>query len=374
MGHDVTTSQFDYKLSSQKQMRYDFFFGGVSDARHLYATLIDITDHEIKDRPSAPHAKEFYFTVNDVQFPTMARNLIIISLLQDLASAAEASAAFELTMTTIFYVFCSHVVPSVVFEHMQEVIKALIEELDVGNDVLRKPYGVHVSHNYRMGLVVALRRWQDPHFCTLGVADLVKNNLSYWSKLKDQQAALGMFGMLGMIDKRKQPCQQDYALFKEAGVLCGSSQTLQQHDPEFQNLVSQYKQGGKPLNPQLAIYVNKHFKPNVTILDPDWEREYSNNQKNLEYFLFDPFELSKNDDYLTTLFSGKKRPTNLYDWVAPFFEKAAAAFIHLKDRLIIEISCAEVFDALEEVQYETLGLRGKNLPSAYDRIHLSNVP
>ena len=362
------TSQFDEKLHSEKQMNYDFFFGGVGDARHLYATLIDIVDRETQNKLGAPSTKRYHFTVNDVKIQTTARNLIILWLLQDLTSVSGASSAAELTVTTIFYAFCSHIMPRIIFEHMQSVITALIVELNTESPMLRKPYGVHVSQSYKGGLKTALKLWQDPHLCTWDVADLVKY---YLACLKQMNSATAVFGFP---DPRPQPCKRDYAIFEKTGALCGSSRTLQEHEPQFQSLVVRYEQTGKLCGPQLATYVNKHFKLNVTIIDPDWDRERGDKNYVLEYLCFDPFDAVKNHAFPRSLFRGGKNPTKLYDWFAPFFKKVATAIRQLRDRMVIEVSCGELFDVLENIQYETPRRRENDLPLNYDRIHMSNVP
>ncbi|KAL8821143.1 MAG: hypothetical protein Q9191_007370 [Dirinaria sp. TL-2023a] len=318
-GHDRMVSQFDERLHSEEQMNCNFFFGGVGDARHVYATLIDIFDRETMSKLSVPSTKHYHFTMNDVKIQTAARNLIMLWLLQDLTAVPEASSTAELTMTTIFHVFCSHVMPGVIFEHMQKVITALIEELNIESPMLRKPYGVYVSQSHKAGLKTALKLWQDPYLGTRGIADVIKCNLSCLKGEHDNAAAFGL------PDHRPQPCPREYAIFQRTGAVCGSSRILQEHEQQFQSLVLQYEQSGELPGKQLAACVKKRFKLNVTIIDPEWERERQDQHAVLEYLCFDPFDATKGQQFPESLFHGEKTPTKLYHWFAAFFTKVATA-------------------------------------------------
>jgi hypothetical protein len=62
----VISCQFDKHLikSSAKEDNVSFLFDGISDARHLYRTIIGIADHE-HEQKSKTTGKKYHFTIND---------------------------------------------------------------------------------------------------------------------------------------------------------------------------------------------------------------------------------------------------------------------------------------------------------------------
>lgn len=70
-------------------------------------------------------------TINDVQAPAMARDLIIISLIEQLVRCLESTEEeISLITITIFYVYCGHVMPPFAFDLLQKSIAALLERLE----------------------------------------------------------------------------------------------------------------------------------------------------------------------------------------------------------------------------------------------------
>ena len=129
--------------------RCSIMFGGVGDARHLYATIISAARHERREHGSA---RRYHFTVNDIQPP----NLLIFQLLEDLANS-DVPAEEYLTLGVLFYVFCAPIMPDMVHDHLQKVIIKLLEGLD--HDAMLFGY-VYVSDYNRKEIRDCILPWQ----------------------------------------------------------------------------------------------------------------------------------------------------------------------------------------------------------------------
>lgn len=103
-GHDVATSQFSKALASASSESCSFFFGGNGDARHFYATLIHIADFEQTSEPDS--TRKYHFVINDIMAPTLAKDIIMFYMLQDLTTSEEDFDK-SVTLAAIFYIFCS---------------------------------------------------------------------------------------------------------------------------------------------------------------------------------------------------------------------------------------------------------------------------
>ena len=85
IGHDQAESLVNEQLLNKaakdgSDLTIDVFFAGVGDARNLMATLNTISEAE-----SVPPANRYRFIANDVKPHAVARNLLVMMLLQEFA-------------------------------------------------------------------------------------------------------------------------------------------------------------------------------------------------------------------------------------------------------------------------------------------------
>lgn len=130
----------------------------------------------------------------------------------------------------------------------------------------------------------------------------------------------------------------------------------------------------------------KNWKPNITMIDLEWERVRVDDDLDVNH---DPFEFAA-ASYWTI-----EKPTGLYDVMRDFFRNAVAAIYSLRGRITIEAIAGDVTTVLEQIRWGLVGHRsqGKSVedtdgmsldkleittrneyPSAYDCVHLSNIP
>ncbi|KAL8964200.1 MAG: hypothetical protein Q9183_004624, partial [Haloplaca sp. 2 TL-2023] len=135
-GHDTVCSQVDDGMMRRAANDpISFFFGGIGDARNLYATLIDISRFEGMDK--GPSKRKYHMTVNDLKASMLARNLVMFYLLDDLSNMTLSGSQQEIEhLTVIFYVYIGAIVPPFVAQKLRETIKRAANALCSGDDLL----------------------------------------------------------------------------------------------------------------------------------------------------------------------------------------------------------------------------------------------
>jgi len=63
-----------------------------------------------------------------------------------------------------------------------------------------------------------------------------------------------------------------------------------------------------------------------------------------------------------------------YDWISGMLNTAADTLVTLKDRVKVEVICAELFSELQSMRSEQDHHRPKEFPRSFLRIWMSNIP
>ncbi|VDB92191.1 unnamed protein product [Peniophora sp. CBMAI 1063] len=137
MGHDDPFSIVDdygagkrsplhlEKLSEEKLSKLAFFFGGVGDARHIYASIIGLERAFGKLSVAQLAQAKAHFSLSDVHPTIFCRDLIVLMLLHRLVQGKLSSEeAYEIKIA-LHYTFCLHVVPKSGLKWVTEVISEL---------------------------------------------------------------------------------------------------------------------------------------------------------------------------------------------------------------------------------------------------------
>lgn len=159
-----------------------FLFGGIGDARNLFATLLGISEYE---RACEVELKRrYHFTINDVNAATLARNVILLSLLQDSIDSDDASNDI-IILATIFYLFCSQIMPSFNLLRLQETIAKILIAFDANTFAFD---WIHVGDLDKAKIRKYLRSWQDVCSISKVTANIVRVNDDF------NQGQVDMFG------------------------------------------------------------------------------------------------------------------------------------------------------------------------------------
>lgn len=139
VGHDVAESLADDALLREsKDKDLDFLFGGIGDARHLFATLMYLFKAE--RRLNLRKDRLYRFTAVDVAPQALARDSVLLSLLDDLSKVPkEDRSAREQILLTVCYVNAAPVMPAWIYDDMQRAISNVADQMRASNPKANSP-------------------------------------------------------------------------------------------------------------------------------------------------------------------------------------------------------------------------------------------
>lgn len=324
--HDKACSQVDkHMLRKAVKKPVSLFFGGIGDARNLYATLIETARLETVD--SRPPKRKYHVTISDLKAPALARDLVMFYLLDDLAKMESSGGELETEhCTVIFYLFTASILPPFAARRIQDTIKRVERALGSDEDLL--PW-IHINNESRDAILKSLRYWQKDLKSIYTVGKIVTMSTDYFN------AAVAKFiHQMGQA-KHFEGCETEIKNFRTTGALWPPASVVKAHEPLLQidrkGMVG-WKNGKE--------YVCQHWEVNVTLTDEAWTES---RRWDWVYGVigFDPFENMEVLYELTGL-PLPKNQTPLYEFVAPFFHRVAQSLQKLRNRLTVEMLLGEV--------------------------------
>lgn len=357
-GHDDAWSQVDELMMSRPwKSPVAIFFGGIGDARNLYATIIDIA--RMEERVSKPPKRKYHATANDIKDVALARNLVMFYLLDDL-SQMETSVNDEPIelLATIYFTYAGHVMPSYIANRLQKVIKRVAAALRSGEDLLS---WVDVRDSDINGLLECLDAWQGELKTRYSVNEFVEYSTKYFRQEENR-----IIQQLGQ-GRERTGCLNEIDYYRQTGALWPPASLVKHHEPSLMidraNPMSCWKTA--------KSHVRQQWKVNVTMLDRGWDNGTTAGGPD-GVVAPDPFRLMSELFDLTEI-ETPKDTTSLYDFVVHFFLRVAQSLAKIRDRLRVETVLGEVSDVLDRIRYGIMA-RKKSFPRSYNRIHMSNVP
>lgn len=252
-GHDEAEPLFDVKFAKSWQPDTNLCFAGIGDGRHLFATLIAISKHEIKTSKNS----NYHITINDINPHCIARLLVFFHTCTDMAKArsdGKLKQAREMFLTTLYYIFASLVMPACVFNRVHTTIFKIIDILEKGEATP----GIDVS-SCRASVLRALISWRDKVPTYVPVATILQMQVDSQNQDLNDRA-------LGTKDEQ--------TFFKNTGAIL-APHLLQTEEKQLQDPVAKFKRS--PTNDALEAarsYLAANWKPNVTIFDLDWIKDH----------------------------------------------------------------------------------------------------
>ena len=356
VGHDTAEAQVNREMVTESSEPLSFFFGGIGDARHLFATIITLRALEQDTQQLAQ--RHYHVTINDLKAGALARGLVVLSLFSDLTEAADKNTEKLEIQTTLFPVYIAAVMPLYAYKRLQSSIRRVIAALESRNDLSTQ---VHVSTNHMTALLKCLISWQGEVDMLCDTPTAIRwiigfNNHSRGEGTKD-------FLKNNSIDSR---CRREAESFLQTGAHWLPAKLTKRYEPELETILANAVQGKQ--NPKAKEYILRHWKVNPTMLDLDWHRDC---HASLEGTLcYEPFQSIK------AFHLGSQAPTNLTrlcEFFFPFFEKAAMAISEFRARLTIEFLHGEMTASMEQIRYALLE-RKKEFPRFYSTVHMTNIP
>ncbi|VUC28940.1 unnamed protein product [Clonostachys rosea] len=352
---------------------------GIGDARVLYATIVCAA-------MVAPEStgKKLHFTLVDVKPAVFARDLLVFHML--VAMRSQDDEKREETSWAIAYVFAGQVMPAWAYETVRESISALITTLeDVSNNVMDIFY---VSEPSRAKIIHVLKQWQEPpvdSYTAVVVREMTAEQLGAHVEAYAETSGNGTTESFN--PKLPPGCQStdsDARLFKDFHVVLPSPYLLERHEPDLLLASRAYLDSHSPSDRKtLDDYINSTWKPNITVIDFDFERKCKNDGilDGQPCFDWSPREVVLSVFAALPPHMFLSEP-GLFEHISAFFRGVSGSLSRLGDRVVIEVIAGEMHDALERLRYgllrygqKTIGnLDPSKFPNRFDKIDMSNIP
>lgn len=116
-------SSFRSCLEMRKIGRCLFFFADIGDARHLYATMIDL--HASEKKGTAP-LRKYHFVATDINKCALTRDLVTWKLIDDLSILSHDSNEGMVILATIFFIYEANIMPNYIYEYLRMVMEKIL--------------------------------------------------------------------------------------------------------------------------------------------------------------------------------------------------------------------------------------------------------
>lgn len=261
-------------------------------------------------------------------------------------------------LNTVFFIYLSTMMPAYAFEHLNKTVSKALNALEAGEQPLRWLY------TYKKDIplyVSAMKAWQGEASKIFTSQEIVRNVFMNMGENK--------YSNPQFFDNAKDGnCLNEKQLYVNAAILYPSRDVLKKHDPQFLALLEKHQ------SDLFRDHLIKHWHFNTTLMDVSWYSDIPRDEFDVG---FDPFATL---DHFPSIDSPSKpkHPSQLYDHFAPFLIDVSSAIKHLDGRFQMEAVLGDYTDVAEKLQFGLYGDdnegRPKDFPTAFERIHLSNVP
>ncbi|CAG9951502.1 unnamed protein product [Clonostachys rosea f. rosea IK726] len=299
-------------------------------------------------------SKKFHFTLVDVKPPVFARDLLVFHMLVAMRSQDDYKKKEE-TSWAIAYVFAGQVMPPWASGILHESISALITTLEDSSSNVMDIF--YVSGPAREKIIHILKQWREPPVETYTVAAIRR-------MMVEQSDAQNKAFAKESEDEPPHPkfppgclhTDSDARLFNDIHVVLPSVPLLERHEPELLLVSRAYRESHSPSDRKaLDDYINSTWKPNVTVLDFEFELkcEDRGTLSGQPFFNWSP------DGVATALFIALpyqiflSKP-GVFEHISAFFRKASSSLEQLGDRIVIEVVTGEMNDTFERLRYGLL--------------------
>lgn len=250
LGHDDAQSQFEPSIFPKKNARYSFFFGGIGDARHFYATLIAIIQH----REEAKDTNKYHFTINDIKPHTLARDFLILLLIQQLSQIPSAPSDADTAkradiLTLLFYIYVGVLFPKWVHTHFKQLLVTAGKALTSRNEDF--PSWLWISELDARKINGVLKTWGQELYPA-----------SY------AQAKISEAAMMMPSGEKPAGCAKEFMAYRKTGALFPPKET-RKYDPKMEGLLEEAG-AGAAWEKKVKVHVKDNWIINMTLVDKEW--------------------------------------------------------------------------------------------------------
>ncbi|KAI0738399.1 hypothetical protein C8Q80DRAFT_1124983 [Daedaleopsis nitida] len=402
-----------------------FLFGGVGNAHHVFGSLCGLSA-AYKSLSSRKQAKfHTHMTLLDIHDATIARDLCLFMLLDELNNTNDASLRVEIK-TTLMYMYCCSVMPPYCYTRLQDVFKSLSRRLASSPPDL--PQWMHVSPTDIPTIRKALEFWMT---ATRSTRETLANHavrpliirppktptIAAAERARIKAALLGMSGEqvveAGLCPRGTSPNVARKKLHKAVDVIVEQirgCQSLEQHwtaltkvlmppevlwthhpsfGPAWARLDDRGQMPASSLK-KVVDHIESSWKPNITMLDrsyddPGCHRHTDGYRAMMNDFFEVVDELQTYTDCLhagtSSSASHRQQDESWQSLLTPklawkvcdaFFEDAAAALRNLEQKVTLEFLVGGLSEELAKMRWGGDGSRPKDFPRRFTRMWLSN--
>lgn len=349
---DRVTDLVDFAVHSNIDRNLSVFLGGIGDARHFYAQLaiLGATERMIVHSTS-PLQRRYNFTLNDSNCAAIARNLVLLVLLDELACLTDIPQAERTEIyTTVYYIFAGVIIPRYAFCRLLHTVDALVGRLRNNGPVL--PW-LQIYESDRLPLIDALESWldfeQNDRLSTSNAIDRAVQSL-YDASIPHKSAC-----DLDSILKAPPGCQKEFETYFKLPLLQAPRSVMREHEPELLQLI----ETNAPAE-NLRSYVAGEWCINPT-LGMTGQTNGSN-----------PFDVCRALYNIVSIQErGGPKKTKLFDYASSFFQMVVVALRKIRGRLNVEYIAGDAAVAIDGIRY---GIKDQysTRPADYDLIYLSH--
>ncbi|KAK7757410.1 hypothetical protein SLS62_000422 [Diatrype stigma] len=377
VGHDKAESQYRITLeeSTKNDQTLAFMFCGIGDARNLFQTILKFSLVEFS-KPKREKKKQLHFTVLDLNPAIIARDLIFFSLLDEIT---EPNKQARPIVTTLSFLYSTHIIPPSAWNELQKTIRKLINALEQGEQPIS---WVHLPPTNNAAVCRVLHSWQQEPaewYSTESIRREVTREIA------EQGFNQGMMPG-GDIGRRYPECKMDHELFNTFSFIPPSTkdpsacQGLRQH---LEGYMANKSKGMPELKCTISQFLNEHWKPNVTLIHIDGETQQ-------EYDTPEELDMSSSPFDVTADLAGEINSIPYIDGTPKrsvmdhrdhYFYMLAGSIQTLKKKMMVEIIFGEMADVMERIRYDSFEsprepptAEAGSWPKDYHVIHLSNIP
>ncbi|KAK0230370.1 hypothetical protein IW262DRAFT_397327 [Armillaria fumosa] len=409
------------KVSVERLSRLSFIWGGGGDGRHILGSIIGLSQTFLELTSKKREASKFHFTLLDIHPTTIARNLCLFLMINELimmplrkhtdgAEEAEIKA-------TIFYVWMGVVLPPYCNVRFLNVVKSLLKDLQTSS--YRLPHWLHVTKDSIPGIVASLRYW-DAQLSHRTVQEMLRQHRQFEnapvnfsdSKLQDIKAEIDnmtddevinfgqvqmqipppsekkarqewLTGMRIMMfrllasgnDKGRRSSQfsKEEAWYRITQCFI-PPKVLRARHKSFDELWAGITQSAtQVLKKQARKHIEGTWKPNPSLFDGVQEVKFD--YPSVEFNAFEMVErISQFNSRMGLL---KKRKVDedcpAYSVSEIFFDAVVDGLLALKDHIKIELLQGDISQELMKMAHG-IDNRPPGFPRTFTRMWLSNVP
>jgi hypothetical protein len=373
VGHDDAESVFDPLFAKSSQRYFSFLFCGIGDARNMFATLADIGLESMQVRSFS--AKKLYFSLVDIKPAVFARDLVMFRMLND--CSREPDNKRQVTLGALAFTFSGHIMPPWVYDRQQTAMKKVAAELKMYNSHVMGRF--HIDAATRDVIYQHLQNWQKAPQSWYSTSSIL-------AMTRRQFIEDGIHRMMRSVDADVQrlpgcePRSPDVREYADLNFMLPSVSLLNKHEPQLLALLTAYGRSGSPGTRQkLEQHVRADWKPNMTLIDFDWEAKREGPpQPSLDFLPFDvvhdlfgclPISILLGPDV-----------SGFYGHLVGSFDVIATCWRKIRNQTMVEMIVGDMADFMERAEHDVpgRGVSGVTTPSEfprrYDSVHLSNIP